>query len=99
MKRKINSKAHHSPNGIFSDGVMTINVRSAKDRFSKLLELVSKGEEIIITSDGKPKAKLVPFRPKQKPFHVDWSLLKPKRSSFVGKLSEELIREDRDARY
>ncbi len=36
-----------------------INVRSAKAHLSALLELVAGGREITITSDGKPKAKLV----------------------------------------
>jgi len=36
-----------------------ISVRSAKAHLSALLELVAGGREIIITSDGRPKAKLV----------------------------------------
>src|ERR1700733_914152 len=37
-----------------------INLRSAKTHLSALLELVAGGREITITSDGKPKAKLIP---------------------------------------
>jgi len=36
-----------------------ITVRSAKAHLSALLELVASGTEVTITSDGKPKAKLV----------------------------------------
>jgi prevent-host-death family protein len=36
-----------------------ISVRAAKAHLSALLELVAAGQEITITSDGKPKAKLV----------------------------------------
>ena len=41
---------------------MVINVRAAKDQLSSLLEQAARGNEVIITSDGEPKAKLVPFR-------------------------------------
>jgi prevent-host-death family protein len=41
-----------------------ISVRAAKDRLSSLLERASHGEEIVITSDGKPKAMIVRYRPK-----------------------------------
>ncbi len=37
----------------------SISVRSAKAHLSALLELVASGTEVTITSDGKPKAKLV----------------------------------------
>jgi prevent-host-death family protein len=36
-----------------------ISVRAAKAHLSALLDLVAAGQEITITSDGKPKAKLV----------------------------------------
>ena len=38
---------------------LAIPVRAAKAKFSALLELVASGQEVTITSDGKPKAKLV----------------------------------------
>src|SRR5689334_21414528 len=50
-----------------------INVRAAKDQLSSLLEQAASGHEVIITSDGMPKAKLVPVRPARKPFRVDWT--------------------------
>ncbi len=39
---------------------LTIPVRAAKAKFSALLELVAGGQEVTITSDGKPKAVLSP---------------------------------------
>src|SRR5258708_7703122 len=39
----------------------TISVRAAKAHLSGLLDLVEAGREVTITSDGKPKARLVPI--------------------------------------
>jgi prevent-host-death family protein len=41
----------------------TVSVREAKDQLSALLQRVANGEQIVITSDGEPKAMLVKFRP------------------------------------
>ena len=41
----------------------TVNVHEAKTHFSRLLERVHAGEEIIIAKAGKPYAKLVPLEP------------------------------------
>jgi prevent-host-death family protein len=38
------------------------NVHEAKTHFSKLLDLVVEGEEILITRNGAPVAELVPVR-------------------------------------
>ena len=75
---------------------MLVNVRAAKDALSGLLEKASRGEEVIITSDGRPKARLVSMRKTAKPFKVDWGLLKsiPWRG---GKTAEQIIREERDS--
>lgn len=40
-----------------------VSVREAKDQLSALLQRVAAGEEIVITSDGEPKAMLVRHRP------------------------------------
>ena len=40
-----------------------VSVREAKDQMSALLQRAAAGEEIVITSDGEPKAMLVRFRP------------------------------------
>ena len=37
----------------------TYNIHEAKTHFSKLLEKVSKGEEVIIANAGKPVAQLI----------------------------------------
>src|ERR1700691_5712582 len=52
-----------------------INVRAAKAHLSALLDLVAGGQEITITSDGRPKAKLVAAKPR-KVFTGTWERLK-----------------------
>lgn len=49
---------------------MEVNVHEAKTHFSKLLERVAIGEEVIIAKAGKPVAKLVPLadQPKKRVF-------------------------------
>ncbi len=39
-----------------------VNIHEAKTHFSKLLERVARGEEIVIARAGKPVARLVPFK-------------------------------------
>ena len=75
-----------------------INVRAAKDQLSSLLEQAAGGEEVIITSDGVPKAKLVPFLSARRPFRMDWEHLRSLQVKPGGKSAEELVREDRDGR-
>jgi prevent-host-death family protein len=41
-----------------------VSVREAKAQLSTLLQLAAAGEEIVITSDGEPKAMLVKPRPR-----------------------------------
>lgn len=48
----------------------TVNIHQAKTNFSKLVDAVMHGEEIIIAKAGKPAAKLVPvtaIKHKRKP--------------------------------
>lgn len=80
-----------------SDGVVT--VRDAKAHLSELLEWVSGGREITITSAGKPKARLVSVSP-EPPRKVftgmgDFLLSQP---IHTGASADEIIREDRDGR-
>jgi prevent-host-death family protein len=42
---------------------MPVNVHEAKTHFSKLLERVALGEEVVIARAGHPVAKLVPIPP------------------------------------
>src|SRR5687767_15698056 len=75
-----------------------VNVRAAKDQLSSLLEQAARGNEVIITSDGLPKAKLVPVRARRKPFRMDWELLRSMPLKRGVPSAEELVREDRDGR-
>jgi prevent-host-death family protein len=75
-----------------------VNVRAAKDRLSNLLELAAQGHEVIITSDGEPKAKLISYRMKPKKFRVDWALLRSAPVKPGARRAEEIIREERDSR-
>ncbi len=43
----------------------TVNVHEAKTHLSRLLELVRKGEEVVIAKAGKPVAKLTAIREAQ----------------------------------
>lgn len=56
-----------------------VAVREAKDQLSALLQRAALGEQIVITSDGEPKAMIVRYRPilRGKP----WQSLKTFRDS------------------
>ena len=41
---------------------MPVNIHQAKTHFSKLIERVQQGEEIVIAKAGRPVARLVPVR-------------------------------------
>ena len=45
----------------------TVNLYEAKTHLSALVERAAAGEEIVIAKSGKPKAKLVPYRPPTEP--------------------------------
>lgn len=42
--------------------MQTINIHEAKTQFSKLIEAVGRGDEIVIAKAGKPAARLVPMQ-------------------------------------
>lgn len=75
----------------------SINVRADKDQLSSLLEQASRGVEIIITSDGHPKARLVPVRSHGKLYSVDWKWLRD-QPLVSGPSAEALLRIERDGR-
>jgi len=50
---------------VHNDRIMEVNIHEAKTNFSKLLQRVALGEEIIIAKAGVPVAKLVPVRAAQ----------------------------------
>lgn len=45
---------------------MKVSIREAKTHFSKLLERVAMGEEVVIAKAGTPVAKLIPISTKPK---------------------------------
>lgn len=79
---------------------LSIPVRAAKAKLSALLELVAGGQEVTITSDGKPKAVLSPVgKPKaRKVFTGTWEHLKKMPMQTKGPFADEIIRADRDGR-
>jgi prevent-host-death family protein len=42
----------------------TVSIKEARDRFTELARLAERGEEVVITRNGKPALQLVPYRPK-----------------------------------
>ncbi|MEO7300946.1 MAG: type II toxin-antitoxin system prevent-host-death family antitoxin [Verrucomicrobiota bacterium] len=76
-----------------------ISVRSAKAHLSALLELVAGGREITITSDGRPKAKLVSatIAKSRKVFSGMGDYLS-KQPIHRGLSADEAVNQDRDAR-
>jgi prevent-host-death family protein len=78
---------------------LTIPVRAAKAKLSALLELVAQGQQVVITSDGVPKAVLSPVGSGhgRKVFTGmgEFLLGQPVHG---GPSAEELVREDRDSR-
>jgi prevent-host-death family protein len=73
-----------------------VAVREAKDQLSSLLQRAARGEQIVITSDGEPKAMIVRYRPilQAKP----WQSLKAFRDTMpMTPDSTPLIREERDS--
>jgi len=79
---------------------LTIPVRAAKAKLSALLELVAGGQEVTITSDGKPKAVLSPVGKAKalKVFTGMGDYLKSMPVQTKGPFADEIVRADRDGR-
>lgn len=79
---------------------LSIPVRAAKAKLSALLELVAGGQEVTITSDGKPKAVLLPVGrgAARKVFTGTLEQLRQMPMQTEGPFAEEIIRADRDGR-
>ena len=75
-----------------------ISVRTAKDQLSSLLERAAQGEDIVITSDGRPKAMIVRYRPviTGKPAR---SMAALRATMTMGPDSTPMIRAERDSGY
>ena len=75
-----------------------VSVRAAKDQLSALLDRAARGERIVITSDGQPKAMIVRYKPvvRGKP----WESRKAFRDTMpMGPDSTPMIRAERDSGY
>jgi prevent-host-death family protein len=77
-----------------------VSVRAAKAHLSALLDLVAGGQEITITSDGKPKARLTSATGarRRKVFTGMGDYLKSMPVQTEGPLADDIIRADRDGR-
>lgn len=78
---------------------LTVSVRKAKAHLSALLEEVALGRVVTITSDGRPKARLVPIDASREraPFRGTREHLAD-MPAWTGAAAQEIIREDRDGR-
>ncbi len=78
---------------------MIINVHDAKTYFSKYLEKVEQGEEVIIGKHGKPVAKLVaiPSQKPRKPGALKHSLWIAEDFDKMPKSWSDAVKEDLDA--
>ena len=104
MRRKT---FHHLPgradklvlkeSAVLEEPELVVNVRAAKDRLSSLLEAAARGDEVVITSDGRPKAKLVAIQRRRRAFRMHWSWLRAQPMS-AGPRAEDLVRADREGR-
>lgn len=102
---KQTTKQPPTPATVLNDAVtmadlgITFPVRIAKAKLSALLELVATGQEVVITSDGEPKARLVGIKQRErgKAFTGmgDFLLSQPIHR---GLSADEAVREDRDSR-
>lgn len=71
----------------------SVNIHEAKTHLSRLLEYVSRGEEVTIAKAGKPVARLVPIRAPRP--RRTFGVLKGKisiASDFDGPLPEDILR-------
>ncbi len=91
---------------------MSVGVREAKINLSKLLKLVQKGKEIILTDRGRPVGKIIPVRTESIPLHERIKMLEeagvierrhekgrgeiPRPIPVPEGLAQRLLQEDRD---
>jgi prevent-host-death family protein len=79
--------------------VPVVTVRDAKSHLSALLDWVSGGREVTITSDGIPKARLVPVSPQaDRKIFRGMGLFLSDQPVHGGPSADELVRDDRDGR-
>lgn len=75
-----------------------VTVRDAKAHLSALLDWVAGGKEITITSDGEPKARLVPAKAAPRKVFRGMGEFLLGQKVHQGPTAEELLREERDSR-
>jgi prevent-host-death family protein len=91
---------------------MSVGVREAKINLSKLLKLVQKGKEIILTDRGRPVGKIIPVGKESIPLHERIKILEeagvierrhekgrreiPRPIPVPEGLAQKLLQEDRD---
>lgn len=68
----------------------SVGVHEAKTQLSRLLADVERGEEIVITSRGRPVARLAPVAPLKREFGLDRGLLHI-ADDFDGPLPDDLL--------
>jgi prevent-host-death family protein len=102
FKRRANTPAtRRLPETVALPGVgLSIPVRAAKAKLSALLELVASGQEVTITSDGKPRAVLLPVSAHagRKTFTSTMKQLQKLPMQTEGPFADEIVRADRDGR-
>ena len=76
-----------------------VPVHEAKAKLSEMIRRVSEGEEIVITSHGRPVAKMVPAEPPKVSGQDAVNLIRDLRASLKGRATRdeivEWIHEDR----
>lgn len=91
---------------------MSVGVREAKINLSKLLKLVQKGNEIVLTDRGRPVGKIIPVGKESFPLHERIKILEeagvierrhekgrwkiPRPIQVPEGLAQKLLQEDRD---
>jgi len=75
-----------------------VSVREAKDQLSSILDRAERGEQIVVTSDGRPKAMIVRYRPMI--LGTKWTSHRALRQkTLILEDSTPIIREMRDSGY
>ena len=73
---------------------MQVNILEAKNQLSKLVKAAAAGREIVIASNGKPMAKLVPVVPRRR--LGSWKVLRVSQAridaAFTREVDEEVAR-------
>ncbi|MFM7140910.1 MAG: type II toxin-antitoxin system Phd/YefM family antitoxin [Alphaproteobacteria bacterium] len=69
---------------------MQVNILEAKNQLSRLVKEAAGGREIVIASNGRPMAKLVPLRPRGR--LGGWRAIEAKQSAIDAAFTPEIER-------